>query len=604
MVSRVEPAGHGAGDPPASGRRSTILIVVALTVLAAVLRFYRIGNQNLWLDEVTLLNAVNMGESVTPKQFFGNIQGPFHAGIVWFVTQVTMREGALRSVSAVASVATVPVIFLLGRALFDRAAGLWAAFLLAVSPFSVWYAQEVKNYAMLHAFAAVSTLLVFRMVEHGARRWVGYVFSMIVGLYLNLSMAFLAVGHNAFGATKVLRDDRFRRAWVIAYVIIVVAFIPSLWGVARWADVSEVPDRVVFVPVAEEETLLRGEHTFTATALPYSVFAMGYGFTLGPGLTALHLEPTAAPFLRHARVVVPAAVALAAALVLGLVRAARNRAVLGLVVSIAIAVFAGAALSALLNIKPFTVRYVSVVFPLLIVVAAAGVGWLPRWPRAVLAGVIVLASGISLWHHYYDPGHWKEDVRSAARYIEEHELAGDVVVAPVVAEVFDYYFRGDAEWFTVYASQTGSDERVRTVVDEGAGGARRLWLIDARLWGVDPDRRIPAYLGGRHALLDRQVFPNAVLSLYGVSREEGGGERVSAIPRGTHAFRTGGGQTPGARARIAPGRAADRRLRGRPMRRPIAATVARVMLYTDEPAPTDAGDGEVRWGVAEWRRTH
>lgn len=519
MVSRAEPTGRSAGGRSAVRERRTLSIVLALTLVAAFLRFYRIGNQNLWLDEVTTLNAVNMGASLTMRDFFGNIQGPLHAGIVWLVTHVTMREAALRSISAVASVATVPVVFVLGKSLFDRGTGLLAAFLFAISPFSVWYAQEVKNYAMLHAFAGISTVLVFRLVLRSGGRWVAYVLSMIAGLYLNLSMVFLAVGHNVFAAPRALRERRFRRTWAIAYLIIAVAFIPSLWGVAQWADEARVPDRVVFAPGADEETLLRGEHTMTATAIPYSVFVMGYGLTLGPSLRELHLDPSSAPFLKHALAVVPAAAALAVALALGFARAARDRAVLGLVLSITIAAFACAALSALLNIKPYTVRYVSVVFPLFVVVTAAGINWLPRGGRVALAGVIVLMSAISLSSHYFDPEHWKEDVRSIARYVEAHEQPGDVVAVPVVPNVFDYYFRGKAGWFTMYPSETGNDQDVGRVVEERARGAKRLWFIDARLWATDPDRRIPAYLAGHYAVVDHQVFPNAEVSLFVVSRD-------------------------------------------------------------------------------------
>jgi 4-amino-4-deoxy-L-arabinose transferase-like glycosyltransferase len=514
MVSRIEPPGHRGSDPSASSERSTLWIVVALTLLAALLRFYRIGNQNLWLDEVTALHAVNMGGGLSLREFFTNIQGPLHAWIVWLVTQVTMREAALRSVSAVASVATVPIVYLLGKALFDRRAGLLAALLFAVSPFSVWYAQEVKNYAMLHAFGGLSTLLAFRLVQRRGGSCVAYVVSMIVALYLNLSAVFLAVGHNLFAAGRLLNNGRFLRKWVVAYVIVIAAFVPSLWGVAHWFDQSEVTERMVFAPAAEEQTLLRGGTTFTPVALPYSVFAMGYGLTLGPSLKALHLDPTAGRFLRHAHLVIPAGVALAAALLLGLVRAARNRLTLGLIVSITITVFAGASLSALWNIKPYTVRYISVILPVFVVVMGAGIGRLPRWPRAALAGVIILMCGVSLVSHYFDPEHWKEDVRSAARYIEEHELPGDVVVVPVVLDVFDYYFEGAASRFAVYPAEAVSAERVVELVEERRGQASRLWLIDARLWGADPERWIPEYLNRRYTRVDRQTFPNTELSLY------------------------------------------------------------------------------------------
>jgi 4-amino-4-deoxy-L-arabinose transferase-like glycosyltransferase len=606
MVSRHESGDRRAQRPVAAGARGAPWILAGLTLLAAFLRFYRIGNQNLWLDEITTLNAVNMGARLSLEDLVTNIQGPLHAAVIWLVTQVTMREGALRAVSAVASVATVPIVFALGRELFDRRTGMLAALLFAVSPFSIWYAQEARNYAFLYAFAGLSTLLVYRLIERGGRVWAGYVLSTIAALYMNLSAAFLAVGHNLFAARRVLRDRRLLRRWAIAYAIIAVAFAPSLWGVARWAHKVEVAERVVFAPVAEEEVLLRGEHTFVAEAIPYSIFAMYYGYSLGPSLRVLHLDPSAGAFMRHAPLVIPAAVVLAAALVLGLVRAARSRAALAFIISMACAVFGGAVLASLLNIKPFTVRYASVIQPLLVVVVAAGIGALPRWPRVVLGAAVVILCGVSLKSHYYDPEHWKEDVRSVARYIEEHERPADVVLVPVVYDPFHYYFQGEAYFFTLHPPDTVSEERIERRIEEHAEQAPRLWFVDARLWGTDPARRIPAYLRGHHELLDHQAFPCAEVSLFRMLREEGSGRGTPAPGfRGepVHSAAREGAQSSIGAVPAEP--AAGGKGGGRASRcRGVAATVARVMLYTDRTAPSDAVVGEVRRGISEWRRTH
>lgn len=529
MVSRLESADRRAQDPSAVSGRSALWAVVGVVLLGALLRFYRIGNQSLWIDEITTLNSVNVGASLTWMQLLENIQGPLHSGIVWMVSQVTLREEALRSISAVASVATIPVVFLLGRDLFDRRAGLLAALFFAVSPFSIWYAQEIRNYALLHAFAAVSTLSVYRLVVCDGRAWAGHVVSTVAALYCNLSAAFLALGHNVFGSRRILRDRRFRRAWVVAYAVIVVLFVPSIWGVTQWVGVSDVSERVTFAPTSAEETLLRGETTFVPAAVPYSLFAMSYGFSLGPSLRALHLEPPSAAFLRHAPLVVPAGLAIAAALLLGLLRAARDRAVVGLILSVVGAVFGGAVLAAVLNVKPFNVRYVSVVLPVLVVLVGAGVGALPRWPRAALACAILLFTAVSLWSHYHDPAYWKEDVRAVTRYIEENERPGDIVVVPAVREVFDFYFRGRAGRFALYPTETLTDAQVREVIEKRAGSARRLWFIDARLWAADPDRRIPAYLHGHHELADVRAFPCAELSLFLVAAD-GAPDRQGASP--------------------------------------------------------------------------
>jgi hypothetical protein len=514
MVSRHESTGGASGAPDPGSRRSLFWILAGITLLGALLRFHRIANQSLWTDEMATLNAVNVGAAVTLRELQANVQGPLHAAIVWLVSQVSLREEALRSVSAVVSIATIPVVFLLGRELFDRRAGLLAAFFLAVSPFSIWYAQEVRNYAMLHAFAALSTLLAYRLVGRDARAWPGYVASAAAALYCNLSAAFLVVGQAVFALPRAVRDRRFRRGWLIAYVIIALLFIPTLVGVARWAEKDRVSDRVVLTPVAEADALLRGETTFVPGAIPYTFFAMSYGFSLGPSLRALHLEPPARAFLRHAGLVVPAGLAAAGALLLGVWRATRDRVALRLILCVVAAVFGGTVLAALLNVKPFGARYVSAVLPLHVVLLGAGVGALSRWPRAALAGAIAVFSLMALWNHYYVPEYWKEDVRAATRYIEGHERPGDIVVAPAVLEVFDFYFRGTADRFALYPPDTRTDEGVSRVIETRARSASRIWFIDARHWGIDPDRRIPRYLRDRHELLDARSFPCAELSLF------------------------------------------------------------------------------------------
>jgi hypothetical protein len=163
------------------------------------------------------------------------------------------------------------------------------------------------------------------------------------------------------------------------------------------------------------------------------------------------------------------------------------------------------------------------------VLLGAGIVVLPRWPRAVLAGVFLVLSCLALWNYFFVPEYWKEDVRGPTRYIEEHERPGDVVLVPVVLDVFDYYYRGRVGRFALYPGEVASDEAVGRLIDDRVGSAKRLWFIDARLWGVDPDRRIPAYLTGRYRLIDAKEFRGARLFLF----DAGGGEdpeRADAPP--------------------------------------------------------------------------
>jgi len=64
----------------------------------------------------------------------------------------------MRLFSALASAATIPLVYLLGRAFGPPATGLAAALLFALMPMQLFYAQEVRTYALLPLFFATALL--------------------------------------------------------------------------------------------------------------------------------------------------------------------------------------------------------------------------------------------------------------------------------------------------------------------------------------------------------------------------------------------------------------------------------------------------------------
>ena len=76
------------------------------------------------------------------------------------------RSG-LRSLSALAGTATIPVAYGAGAVLVSRRAGLVAAALVATNPFLVWYSQEARSYALL-ALLGAATVLAFGLALRGA----------------------------------------------------------------------------------------------------------------------------------------------------------------------------------------------------------------------------------------------------------------------------------------------------------------------------------------------------------------------------------------------------------------------------------------------------
>ena len=137
-----------------------IAAVVALTLLATVARFYRLGHQGFWFDEANTAQLVHF----SPGKMLGLIPQtestpPLYYCVAWVWARVFgYDEASLRSLSAVCGVLLVPVVYASGAKLVSRRAGLIAAALAACSPLLIWYSQEARSYQMLALFSAVSLL--------------------------------------------------------------------------------------------------------------------------------------------------------------------------------------------------------------------------------------------------------------------------------------------------------------------------------------------------------------------------------------------------------------------------------------------------------------
>jgi len=519
----------GASALPARGYSvSSGWVLFGLVVLGAFLRFYRIDAQSLWIDELFTIGAAEIGGHLGPREFFGNVQGPLHALIVNLVARISDSEFALRSISAFFGVGLIPVAYALGKSIVDRRTGLVAALLVCVSPFAIWYSQELRNYALLMFLSGLATLFAWRVSARAGRSWAPYVVAATLSIYSNLSGAFLAISHALFTAIRSAATGRgFRRA-MIAFGVVALLAVPLAYGLFRWANRPEVAENVRFAPEAEAHEVTRAETAFSPVVVPYSVFSMGYGFSLGPSVRELHGgDPMGAVFDEIA-VVGPASLVLLAAILLGLRRLADRRGGLSLALLVFLVPLACTFALALLNLKPVNPRYLAVAFPMLTVTMAAGVVSLKRPVAVLLCGLLVLFCGLSLWGHYFDTRYWKEDIRSAAYYVGANEQPGDIVLVPVVRDVFNHYYGGCAERFVFYRGQAESREAVRSRIEHHVGRATRLWYVAAREWKCDPAGRIRDFLGESYSGVDAARFTGVWVGLYelpgALGDEKGAGE--------------------------------------------------------------------------------
>jgi mannosyltransferase len=148
------------------------LAVFGLTVLAAVLRFTRLGHQGFWFDEGNTALLVHL----SPGKMLGLIPQsestpPLYYCVAWLWARVFgFGEAGLRSLSAIAGVAVVPVAYAAGAKLVSRRTGLFAAAFAASNPLLVWYSQEARSYSLLVLLCGLSLLAFAYLLETPSSR--------------------------------------------------------------------------------------------------------------------------------------------------------------------------------------------------------------------------------------------------------------------------------------------------------------------------------------------------------------------------------------------------------------------------------------------------
>jgi mannosyltransferase len=156
--------------------RSTVVSVVVLTAIGAGLRFTTLDRQSFWLDELVTVSLVRQGFGDMLGQIPETEATPYlYYVLAWgWAWGFGLGEIGLRSLSALAGTAIVPLAYGAGAVLVSRRVGLVAAALAAVNPFLVWYSQEARSYSLLALLAAGSVLLFGRALRSDRRALAGW----------------------------------------------------------------------------------------------------------------------------------------------------------------------------------------------------------------------------------------------------------------------------------------------------------------------------------------------------------------------------------------------------------------------------------------------
>lgn len=124
-----------------AGRKITKYDVglLAIILIGLFLRVYHLQTQSIWFDEAFSVfeSKMSLPQLVETVASVENSPPLYFVFLHYWMMIFGSSESAVRFLSALFGVLAIPVIYLVGRQLFNEEVGLLSAFILAISSFNI-----------------------------------------------------------------------------------------------------------------------------------------------------------------------------------------------------------------------------------------------------------------------------------------------------------------------------------------------------------------------------------------------------------------------------------------------------------------------------------
>lgn len=490
--------------------RYIIAAISSLVLVAFLARAISLDAQSLWRDEVDALRFATAPWSKVLSNFtHPGWNGPLYYLLLrGWISLTGTSEYAMRFFSLLFGVLCVPLAYALGRRLFDSLTGRTATLFVTLSPYLVWYGQEVKMYTLVSALALLAIYGLCRAVEeNGWHWWAVQVVSTTLAFYCHILAALLIPVQILLYFAWWARSRRRWRGALISLACLTLPYLPLAdWQLPMALQARDTGFQYHPLPQMVE-ILLNGWSTgIRGQGWPWGVVVLGALAVWGmiPLISPSRLLPTPSRW-RHKRSILALLIWLLTPLLLVWLVSLRQ--------------------------PLFTDRYLIWAAPAFYLLIAYGLTRLHRidnwgrWAVLPLIGVILALNVVNLWHQATVP--IKSNFRAAASYVADRYRAneasgpqdiapdssgkkelpfkcylplivvdqrawGDLIIfqIPYVRYTFDYYFPiQDYPWAEgLYTNHRGPDGAYVMSEEEAAWRMRKMtedfdavWLIASEM---------------------------------------------------------------------------------------------------------------------------
>jgi mannosyltransferase len=474
----------------------TILLLSLITGIGLFLRFYTLGSESIWFDEAaSIFSAKQPVIDMLKACVAWQRHPPLHfITLKMWINLFGDSEVSVRMLSAIFGIASIPLIFLVGKKLFNDRVGLLASFLLSISSFAIYYSQETRAYAMLLFLTLLSFVFFIRIMKHqdaGKLYFIAYFITNTLLIYTHYFGLFV-IASQLFYFILVKKYNKINtRSFWYAQIATGIAFVP-------WAVVFvgySIPQSYSWPrPTLTSLVNTFGEYSGYSNVRYWLLPILGFFCILGlhswrqnfsqeqeeNSFKTFHWGDLAVSF---------------------------NRNVLLVLVWLAFPIILPFLISQipLKSTGIYITRYTISALPAFLLLVASGMRiFLTRKALYPLFSVILIGitwfSGTGLQNYYAQPHkeQWREAVLLSQPLIQEDDVI--ILSNPSFIIALNYYYKGDVERLAL--NDGNEKDEIAAII---AQGKNRVWLYQGG-WGSTNTRDyLLNTLGEKSLLLDKKL---------------------------------------------------------------------------------------------------
>lgn len=281
---------------PAVRRETAILAGIVL--LGAALRLYGLGRFSIWYDEGATLYAATLVDHplrlLNPDWCTDPPLLPLLTRFWWdalgaplSLDPLTERaDFALRLLPCLFSMAAIPLTFALTfEVTRKRAPAHVAALLVAISPFQIYYAQELKPYSTLTVLGLGAVYCMLRVFERDrAIAWLGIILFMVLSMYNHFYSVWTIFACNVAFVLAAPRRLPVYTKWFFGQCAVIILSWPAIRQGLVINAITERVDVSWYPPLTTDVGLITFKNFFAGyapgTAVPSLLAAMAAIFAV------------------------------------------------------------------------------------------------------------------------------------------------------------------------------------------------------------------------------------------------------------------------------------------------------------------------------------